>query len=45
MATNSLLDTDFRAVPKKMRGKTFARNVTRDDLGEGAEESIRGGIR
>lgn len=36
--TKSLLGRDARAVRKKMREKTFARNVSRYDLVQGSEE-------
>jgi putative nucleotidyltransferase with HDIG domain len=36
--TRSLSDTDSRAVRRKMKDKAFARNVSRDDLVQGAQE-------
>ena len=36
--TKSLSDTDSRAVRRKMKDKAFARNVSRDDLVQGAQE-------
>lgn len=36
--SKSLSDTDARAVRRKMKDKTFARNVSREDLVQGAEE-------
>ena len=36
--SKSLADTDARAVRRKMKDKAFARNVSRDDLVEGAAD-------
>ena len=36
--SKSLADVDARAVRRKMKDKAFARNVSRDDLVQGAEE-------
>lgn len=36
--SKSLSDTDARAVRKKMKDKAFARNVSRDDLVQGAQD-------
>ena len=36
--TKSLTDTTARSVRKKMKDKAFARNVSRDDLVQGAAE-------
>ena len=36
--TRSLADTTARSVRKKMKDKAFARNVSRDDLVQGAAE-------
>ena len=36
--SKSLSDTDSRAVRKKMKDKAFARNVSRDDMVQGAQD-------
>lgn len=36
--TKSLIDTEVRSVRKKMKDKTFARNINRDDIVQGAED-------
>ena len=36
--SKSLSDTDSRAVRRKMKDKAFARNVSRDDMVQGAED-------